>query len=226
MKKEMTIKDETEVAEMATGKSLVEVDSSILESGRFPFIRLLQKNSDAIDNGEQPGTFYNDLLLYSYGETIDAIPLKVKEGAFYIPPNERKLVCRSDDGRVNMNGEACSSCPYGVYHKGKWVDNKSPACHTTVNLFCLDAVTGTPGVITFKVKSLAEGQKIAKQLAFVQKPIGVTIGNVQEKNDRGIFYVARAKKLFPLTQEQYAMQAQWLEKLKGATLSTSEDVVE
>lgn len=222
-KKETAVSTATQSTALAVGASVVDIDPNILQNGRFPFIKLLQKNSDAIDNGEQPGTFYNDLLLYNFGPELQFIPLKAKEAAFYIPKNERKLVCRSDDGVTNSKGEACKQCPYGVYHRGPWVDSKSPACHTTVNLYGLDAVTGMPGVMVFKVKSLAEGQKIAKQIAFVNKPVGILIGVVQEKNDSGIFYVPKTKKLFPLTQEQYEMQKQWIEKLRGQTLETAAD---
>jgi hypothetical protein len=161
--------------------------------------------------------------MYNYGPELNFIPLKAKEAAFYIPKNERKLVCRSDDGITNSKGEACKQCPYGNYHRGPWVDNKSPACHTTVNLFGLDAETGMPGVMVFKVKSLAEGQKIAKQIAFVNKPVGVVLSVSQEKNDSGIFYVPKVKKLFPLTEEQYAMQKVWVERLRGQTLTAATD---
>lgn len=211
--------------ELATQQNQVDVDPSILEAIATtpPRFKLLQSNSDEVTiNGERSGTYYNNLMMESYGTEMKVIPLKLTRGALYIKQGERKVTCRSADGVTSMNGDLCAECPYGVYHLNKWRDGKSPDCKTTIALLSLEAESLTPGVMYFQKAAFKTGETLAKQLALSRRPVAVTLKSTQEKNDKGIFNVPVVSGLTPLTQEQYAAQTVWKDRLSGVTVGTTD----
>lgn len=175
------------------------------ELGREDFtlarIKLLQAMSDEVSNGEgNAGDWFNTLSRTSYGTSFIFVPVTVwKSRVHFAEDRGEQPICRSADGRTNVDGLLCSrECPHPEAQK--WIDGNPPLCAQAFNYLLLpvnDDIAEFPAIVTLMKSSFQAGRKLNTLLMAARTPAWVWTYEfyaVKQSNAKGTFYVATVAK--------------------------------
>lgn len=142
----------------------------------IPRIKLMQGKSKSVEDGTfKEGSLVNSLTGEVYPDGEQFVFIKYSKGAIYFDKETEKLVCKSNNGEANTDGEECASCPHRVYYK-TWTNNKPNKCVETANLLAIrrsSILTDSPdvAVVTFKSSSFSAGMNVVASAALKKKPL-------------------------------------------------------
>lgn len=183
-----------EIESCATGLEEVSKDSLIT-----PRLNIIQTSSEEFKSRLfDAGVFTNSITKESYGNEVELVFLKIKEGAIYLKVGDG-LVCRSENGKTSINGDACDQCPYNEYHK-KWDKTSQPKCKSTYDAIVVpykSLLEGKPDMmlLTLKSTSYKLGKEIISRAINLRKPLWAqrcTLSTFSDKNPKGEFYNIKA----------------------------------
>lgn len=226
MENELIKKDPSEITtEVTSFYDDVELPA---DKRQVPFIKLLQSQSDEVSiDGEENGSFKNPLTMENYGKTLSIIPIKPMYGAVLLGDDNRSIVCKSNNGVTNLEGDSCSNCPHGCYYRTWGKDLRTgkaipPKCKETVNVVCLLADSLLPVVISFKSNARPTGDKLinafkarARMGLFVFKLVSIF-----EKSPKGTYFVPKlSPEVVPANAEQISAAVQFKTVLSNINFS-------
>jgi hypothetical protein len=152
-------------------------ESVDLSSVPTPRIRLMQSISQAVkDNKAKPGQLQNSLT----GDVIESgeefVFIKYSKGAVLFEERGGGLICKSNDGVKNTQGDSCEKCPHNSYYANWGDDKKPPRCSETVNLLAVRRSTilsDMPdlAIVTMSRLSYRQGMAVVASAAIKQKPL-------------------------------------------------------
>lgn len=197
----------------------------------IPRLDLLQAKSSSVEAGNgKAGTMVNSVTgeVYSSGEQF--IFVKYSRGAIYFDKDTEKLVCKSNNGEANTNGEPCEDCPHGVFYKTWSADNKPNKCVEQVNLLGVRraSLLTSPdvAVVSFKVTSFSAGMKIISAAALKNKPIYLWAYELhtEQKAKYKNVYVYNPVSVGYVTNEELAALIKIANQFGDKTIEASDDL--
>jgi hypothetical protein len=222
----VAVKEETGLSANVAMSSNIDVDPEIVAP---PRIQCAQALSDVVkDSKVKIGSYYSTATQEDLGGQLKFIPLLIKQGAVYMTP-EKGLVCRSADGRTNMEGKACSSCPHGVYHK-TWVDGQPPACSAQINcIVVLPEYNHMAAVLSFGRSNFKEGKDLVAKIRWsskINEPFEglFTLGSKATNSGKGEYFAMKIMSMEPVERDMVGQLKEFAEGFKGVDVNREESV--
>lgn len=208
-----------------------------------PRVKVVQQMSkEAADKVADPGDFFNTLTGESYGNLVRFMPISPFLQRVFLVREERRakiddallaagmsalssgdgLKCRSYDMYQGSGdpGILCNECPLS-----KWgPDNSPPLCTETYNVTAMNEL-GELIILSFSKSSAKVGKRVFSMLRMRQGAPWSSIfeaKTVQERNDKGIFYVPSVtiSKDRP-APELLAQARSWAQQIAGVTIDVT-----
>lgn len=196
----------------------------------IPRLRLLQDVSKAVKARlGVPGQFENSITKEIFDGPLELVPIRVNMGAVYIETGEG-LKCKSADGRVNMNGQACAQCPFNEYWRQFKPDGKPPKCAGTVDFLMIDRKTLTEQVpsimmLTFSKTSYKIGKEALAAARFSGRDLyarAMSVSSWSDHRKKGDFKSFEVKPAGLLSPEELKVAAHWASWFSGAPVNIDE----
>jgi hypothetical protein len=186
-------------AQVSQNQEILGVETLTQADLYVPRIKLLQAMSDEVSNREGiAGVWFSTLSGQSYGTSFEFVPIRVSKSRVYFDPNNRtEPICRSADGKFNLNGEDCfSACPFP--EAKQWVERKPPACTESLDYLILPLEDDFPAVVSLMKSSYDAGRRLNTMLIAARCPAWSFVYELQaikRQNEKGAFFIADVRKL-------------------------------
>lgn len=142
------------------------LEQASMEGLPIPRLKIVQAISKIFKDEHRAniGQVENSVTSEVLSSPFSFVILSIKTGAVYLTKKDG-LVCRSDDGVANTNGELCEACPHNAFWKNWDTPIGKPLCSQSYELLVCRRDSLLHGAPDVAVVSLIRGETaVAKQV--------------------------------------------------------------